>query len=59
MKQLNPMELAAGMTDEILEVIYKYEEAVLLPTVLGILDVIKHDLIRSQWIESEEDDEDD
>ena len=58
MKQLNPMELASGMTDEILEVIYKYEEAVLLPTVLGILDVIKHDLIRSQWIESEEEDDD-
>jgi len=57
MKNLNPMELAAGMTDEILEVIYKYEEAIMLPTVLGILDVIKYDLIRSQWIESEEDDD--
>lgn len=59
MKQLNPMELASGMTDEILEVIYKYEEAIMLPTVLGILDVIKYDLIRSQWIESEEEDDDD
>lgn len=45
MKNLNPMELAAGMTDEILEVIYKYEEAVLVPTVIGILEVIKHELI--------------
>lgn len=57
MKNLNPMELARGMTDEILEVIYKYEEAVLLPTVLGILDVIKYDLMHSQWMEAEENDE--
>jgi hypothetical protein len=61
MKNLNPMELAAGMTDEIVDVIAKYEDAVLLPTVLGILDVIKFDLIRDHmaFVEDDEDDEDD
>lgn len=59
MKNLNPMELAAGMTDEILEVIYKYEEAIMLPTVLGVLDVIKYELIRDHTAQVEEDDEND
>jgi hypothetical protein len=57
MKNLNPMELAAGMTEELMDVIAKYEHAVLLPTVLGILDVIKFDLIRDH-MEMVEDDED-
>ena len=57
MKNLNPMELAAGMTDEILEVIYKYEEAIMLPTVLGVLDVIKFELIRDHAAQMEEDDD--
>jgi hypothetical protein len=49
MNNLTPSGLAMGMTDEIMEVIYKYEESILLPTVLGILDVIKHDLIREHY----------
>lgn len=59
MKHLNPMELAAGMTDEILEVIYKYEEAIMLPTVLGILDVIKADLLQGHLMQLEGDDDED
>ena len=59
MKNLNPMELASGLTEEILEVIYKYEEAIMLPTVLGVLDVIKFELIRDHIVQMEEDDEDD
>ena len=57
MKNLNPMELAAGLTEEILDVIFKYEEAMMLPTVLGILDVIKFDLIRDHMMQVEADDE--
>jgi hypothetical protein len=49
MNNLTPMDLALGMTEEIMEVIYKYEESILLPTVLGILDVIKHDLIKEHY----------
>ena len=54
MNNLTPSGLAMGMTDEIMEVIYKYEESVLLPTVLGILDVIKHDLIRQHMTEDDD-----
>lgn len=57
MNKLNPTELAAGMTEEILDVIYKYEESMLLPTVLGVLDVIKFELIQGHMrdLEDEED----
>ena len=37
--------LAQGMTDEILEVIYRYHEAVPVVLVLGVLEVIKQQLI--------------
>lgn len=57
MKNLNPMELAAGLTEELLKVIYKYEEAIMLPTVLGVLDVIKFELLRDHMEQIEEDDE--
>lgn len=59
MKKLNPMELAAGLTDELLNVIYKYEDAMMLPTVLGILDVVKFELMldHHNYVTDEEDDE--
>lgn len=59
MKNLNPMELAAGMTNEILDVIYKYEDSVLLPTVLGILDVIKFELVQDHYVQLTGDDDED
>lgn len=37
--------LAQGMTDEILEVIYRYHEAVPVVLALGVLEVIKQQLI--------------
>lgn len=37
--------LAQGMTDEILEVIYQYHEAVPVVLALGVLEVIKQQLI--------------
>jgi hypothetical protein len=55
MHKLNPMELASGMTNEILDVIYKYEDAMMLPTVLGILDVIKFELTLDHHHAAEED----
>ena len=57
MKNLNPMELAAGLTNEILDVIYKYEDAIMLPTVLGVLDVIKFELIRDHAAQMDEEDD--
>jgi hypothetical protein len=46
--------LAQGMTDEILEVIYRYHESVPLVLALGVLEVIKQQLI-VEHTETEED----
>jgi septum formation topological specificity factor MinE len=46
--------LAQGMTDEILEVIYKYHESVPLVLALGVLEVVKQQLI-GEHTETEED----
>lgn len=46
--------LAQGMTDEILKVIYRYHEAVPVVLALGVLEVIKQQLI-ADHTETEED----
>lgn len=51
---LSQGKLADGLVQELLEVIYKYEDAMILPTVLGILDIVKFQLIQDHL---EEDDE--
>lgn len=51
---LSQGKLADGMVQELLEVIYKYEDAMILPTVLGILDIVKVQLIQ-EHLEDEED----
>ena len=43
--ELNQGKLAQHLVDELLEVIYKYEETTYLPTVLGCLDIVKYQLI--------------
>ena len=52
---LSQGKLADGMVEEILEVIYKYEETFILPTVLGILDIVKIQLIEDHIQDDEED----
>jgi hypothetical protein len=47
-------DLAQGLVDELLAVIYKYEETMVLPTVLGCLDLVRHQLINENM---EDDDE--
>jgi hypothetical protein len=47
-------DLAQGLVDELLATIYKYEETMVLPTVLGCLEIVKHQLISEHM---EEDDE--
>jgi len=54
---LSQGKLADGMIGELLAVIYKYEDAMILPTVLGILDIVKVQLIQ-EHMEDDEDDED-
>jgi hypothetical protein len=51
---LSQGKLADGMIKELLEVIYKYEDAMILPTVLGILDIVKVQLVQ-EHLEDEED----
>lgn len=43
---MTPLKLAQGLTDELLEVIYKYHETMPVVTVLGVLEVIKAQLIQ-------------
>jgi len=46
--------LAQGMVDEVLDVVYKYHEAVPMVLVLGVLEVVKQQLIQDHT-ETEED----
>jgi hypothetical protein len=48
-------ELAQGLVDEILTVVHKYDESMLLPTVLGCLDIAKLQLLQEHM--EEDDDE--
>ena len=42
---MTPLKLAQGLTDELLEVIYRYHETMPVVTVLGVLEVVKAQLI--------------
>ena len=54
---LSQGKLADGLLGELLEVAYKYEEAMILPTVLGVLDLVKLQLLQDH-LEAMEDDDD-
>jgi hypothetical protein len=43
-----------GLVDEILEVIYKYEETMYVPSVLGCLEIVKHQILLNQLDEEDE-----
>jgi hypothetical protein len=47
-------DLAQGLVDELLAVIHKYDETMILPTVLGCLDLVKLQLIQDQMEDDEE-----
>ena len=42
---LNQGKLAEGLVNELLELIHKYDETMVLPTALGCLDLVKQQLI--------------
>lgn len=48
-------DVAQGLVDELLAVIHKYDETMMLPTALGCLDLVKQQLIQEHM---EEDDDD-
>lgn len=53
---LSQGKLADGMLGELLSVVYKYEDTMILPTVLGILDIVKYQLIQDHLEEDEDED---
>lgn len=55
-QHMTPLKLAQGLTDEILNVIYKYHETMPVVTVLGVLEVIKTQLIMEHTEMEDEDD---
>ena len=50
---LNQGKVAGGLVDELLEVIHKYDETLYISTVIGVLELVKQQLL----IESMEDDD--
>lgn len=52
---LSQGKLADGLVCELLDVIYKYEESMILPTVLGILDIMKVQLLQEHMAEDDDD----
>jgi len=50
---LNQGQLSQGLTDEILELIHKYDGSLYLPTVLGALELVKLQLVADHMEEVE------
>ncbi len=42
---LNQGALAQGLVDELLEVIHKYDESLYMSTAIGVLEIVKQQLI--------------
>ncbi len=42
---LNQGALAQGLVDELLETIHKYDESLYMSTVIGVLEIVKQQLI--------------
>jgi hypothetical protein len=47
--------IAQGLVDEVLDLLHKYDDSLLLPTVLGCLDMVKLQLIEDHMFEDEGD----
>lgn len=49
-----PGHIAQGLVDELLRVVHKYDETMVLPTALGCLDLVKAQLIQEHMDEDDE-----
>ena len=47
-------DIAQGLVDELLRVVHKYDETMVLPTALGCLDLVKAQLIQDAQDEEDE-----
>lgn len=54
--QLNEGKVASGLYLEIMDVIQKYDGTLYVPTVLGVLEVVKTEVIQNCFREDDEDD---
>lgn len=48
--------ITQALVDELLAVVHKYDETMLLPTALGCLDIVKHQLIQDHQEDDHEQD---
>ena len=51
---LNQGKLAGGLVDEILELVYKYEETLYTSTVIGCLEIVKQQIINDTMDQHDE-----
>jgi len=49
MKNLTQNELVGGLTLELFDVLMKYEDSVLLATAVGVLEILKNDLLKNGY----------
>jgi len=50
---MTPLKLAEGMTQEILNVIYKYSDTMPFATALGVLEIVKWQLLQEHMTDDE------
>jgi hypothetical protein len=53
---LSQGKLADGLVDDLLQAIHKYDETLYMATVIGVLELVKQQLIHES-VESEDDDD--
>ena len=51
---MTPLKLAQGLTDELLDVIHEYDDSIPLVSVLGVLEIVKLQLIQEHMDEDDE-----
>jgi hypothetical protein len=52
---LNQGKLASGLVDDLLELIHKYDETLYMATVIGVLELVKQQLINDSVREEDDD----
>jgi hypothetical protein len=50
---MTPLKLAEGMTQEVLDVIYKYSDTMPFATALGVLEIVKWQLLQEHMTDDE------
>jgi len=51
--KLNQGKVAQGLVDEMLEMIHKYDETLYMSTVIGVLELVKQQLINDSLEDAE------